>query len=164
MFPRIFGKPKEAAPAPAAAAAPFDFGAAGQKLEARLPGLKEKVADIDKQLIQLRGQFNASKMPAQKEQIKQRMLMHLKRKQQYLGQMSSIDKQAFNLSSGEEERERALCICASGSLLTLPPSHHLASSSLPPSPLLSLPLSPSLLEQWRSAWRPCRMPRRLQRA
>lgn len=93
---RIFGRAKpEAAPAPAAPEPSLD-GHIG-KLNTRTAELDAKIADCDKQLLQLKTQMASARVAAVQQGLKQRALQVLKRKQMYVNQRDQMMQRGFNL-------------------------------------------------------------------
>lgn len=93
MFGRVFGRAKAAAPE----APPPDLAAHQAAMGARVPELDRKIGELDAQLLKLKQQMAAARVPSQQNALKQQALMLLKRKKMYEGQRGSVQQQNFNL-------------------------------------------------------------------
>mmetsp|Transcript_7787 Transcript_7787/g.7862 ORF Transcript_7787/g.7862 Transcript_7787/m.7862 type:complete len:226 (+) Transcript_7787:212-889(+) len=86
---RLFGKKKEAGPAPS-------LGDASTSINNRVGAIDEKIKGLDGELIKFKEQLKKAKGPAA-DNIKRRALQTLKRKKMYESQRDQMAGQAFNV-------------------------------------------------------------------
>jgi len=90
---RLFGKKKEAGPAPS-------LGDASTSINNRVGAIDEKIKGLDGELIKFKEQLKKAKGPAA-DNIKRRALQTLKRKKMYESQRDQMAGQAF----------KYVCVC-----------------------------------------------------
>jgi charged multivesicular body protein 5 len=86
---RILGKKKPTGPAPS-------LGDAGARVDSRVKALDEKIAGLDKELVNYRNQLKKAKGSAATN-IKRRAMETLKRKKMYENQRDQLAGQQFNI-------------------------------------------------------------------
>ena len=152
---RLFGRAKPAAEAPP----PPDVAAHTSAMNARVPEMDKKIADLDVQLLKLKQQIVAARLPSQQNALKSQAMTLLKRKRMYEQQRGSVTQQVFNLdqsASGAVLRgavlpERRHCSRLPARVrVHAERSHAAACASVCACALLRLPLSPS--SQWPLRW------------